>query len=194
MDQLSLPCLPPNSLMDASCNPILYFSEDESSVKHIMLALHELDSQESGNPYACTRLADALLHIIYEKLHTLNQSRLSVRSTHESLIQEITAYLEQHLMESVTLKELGEKFHMSYYYLSHIYKTQTGLSPMKYVMHRKIGESQNLLMNTSMLIGEISETLGFSDNCHFNVTFKKYVGMTPSQYRQYFQNKAGTSG
>ena len=54
-------------------------------------------------------------------------------------------------------------------------------------MYRKIGESQNLLMNTELPIGTISDRMGFLDNCHFSTTFKKYIGLTPTQYRQHFQ-------
>lgn len=60
-------------------------------------------------------------------------------------------------------------------------------SQLKYVMYRKIGESQNLLMNTELPIGTISDRMGFLDNCHFSTTFKKYIGLTPTQYRQHFQ-------
>ena len=90
-------------------------------------------------------------------------------------------------MESLQLPELGERFHISHYYLSRLFKAETGLSPMKYVMYRKIGESQNLLMNTELPIGTISDRMGFLDNCHFSTTFKKYIGLTPTQYRQHFQ-------
>lgn len=99
----------------------------------------------------------------------------------------MTHYLDQHFMESLQLPELGERFHISHYYLSRLFKEETGLSPMKYVTYRKIGESQNLLMNTELPIGTISDRMGFLDNCHFNTTFKKYIGLTPTQYRQHFQ-------
>ena len=59
-------------------------------------------------------------------------------------------YLDEHYMEPIQLQSLGERFHISQFYLSHIFKAETGLSPMKYVMHRRIGQSQNLLMNTDM--------------------------------------------
>ena len=59
---------------------------------------------------------------------------------------------------------------------------------MKYVAQLKIGEAQKLLMNTDKSIGSISEELGFNDNSHFNVMFKKYTGLSPTEYRQYFKN------
>lgn len=91
------------------------------------------------------------------------------------------------VVRGLHLPELGERFHISHYYPSRLFKAETGLSPMKYVMYRKIGESQNLLMNTELPIGTISDRMGFLDNCHFSTTFKKYIGLTPTQYRQHFQ-------
>ena len=90
----------------------------------------------------------------------------------EEFLQNVTLYLDEHYHEPISLKELAERFHISQYYLAHIFKDEIGLSPMKYVLYRRIGESQNLLMNTAMPVGEISDRLGFSDNCHFSTTFK----------------------
>ena len=109
----------------------------------------------------------------------------------EEFIQNIMQYLDTHYIEPLQLHELGTRFHISPFYLAHIFKAETGISMMKYVMCRKIGESQNLLMNTSLPIGIISERLGFNDHCHFSTTFKKYIGITPTQYRQHFRNSSG---
>ncbi len=88
----------------------------------------------------------------------------------------VIKYLETYYKEAITLSDLGNKFHVSHYYLSHIFKEQTGYSPMKYVAQLKIGEAQKLLMNTDKSIGSISEELGFNDNSHFNVMFKNIPG------------------
>jgi transcriptional regulator GlxA family with amidase domain len=71
--------------------------------------------------------------------------------------------------------------------LSHIFKEQTGYSPIKYASQLKIGEAQSLLMNTDRSVGSISEELGFGDNCHFNVMFKKYTNLSPTEYRRHFR-------
>lgn len=187
MQGVSLPGMLPNALTKPVWNPVLYFAEDRETVEHILLALSELYARQSSSAEICGLLANALMGIVYEKLCRRQQTNAVTERNNEEFIHSIMQYLDEHYMEPIQLQDLGERFHISHFYLSHIFKAETGLSPMKYVMHRKIGQSQNLLMNTDMPIGAISDTMGFNDNCHFSTTFKKYVGLTPSQYRQHFR-------
>lgn len=186
MQGLSLPGMLPDTLTKPSWNPVLYFSDDREAVEHILLALYDLHTRSTGNQAACGLLANALLNLAYGKLRRRQQSNAVTEKNNEEFIQSVMQYLDEHFMEPIQLQDLSICFHINQFYLSHLFKAETGLSPMKYVMYRKIGQSQNLLMNTSLPIGAISETLGFHDNCHFSTTFKKYVGLTPTQYRQHF--------
>lgn len=108
-----------------------------------------------------------------EKLRRRQQPNALTRRNNEAFIGSVTDFLDRHFMELLTLQELGERFHISPYYLSHLFKDETSLSPMKYVIYRKIGESQRLLMNTKLSIGAVGERLGFGDNCHFSMNCKK---------------------
>lgn len=187
LQNLCLVGLPENTLSRPAWNPVLYFSEDREAVEHILLALFVLHTHPE-NRETCSRLANALLALVYSRLRKRQQPNGVTDKNTEEFIQSIMQYLDEHYMEPISLPDLGARFHISHHYLSHIFKDETGLSPMKYVMYRKIGESQNLLMNTDLPVGAISDRLGFSDNCHFSAMFKKYIGITPSQYRQHFQS------
>lgn len=187
MKDLSVFDLPPNTLTRPTSNPTLFFSDDRDAIEHILLALYQLHTAAADNHAVCNQLANAVLGLVFQKLCSRQQIHASSERTNEEFLQNILQYMDEHFMEQIQLSDLEERFHINQFYLSHIFKAETGLSPMKYMMYRRIGQSQNLLMNTSMLIGEISEALGFHDNCHFSATFKKYVGLTPSQYRQHFR-------
>lgn len=184
---LALAGLPQNTLSPSNRNPVIFFSENRAAIEHILLALHQLNTLPDADQYVCKMLSDALLNLVAAKLYKRQQPNALLHKNSEEFIQTITQYLDEHFMEPLCLPELGARFHISHYYLSRIFKAETGLSPMKYVIYRKIGESQNLLMNTDLPIGTISEQLGFNDNCYFSSIFKKYIGLTPSQYRQHFQ-------
>ncbi len=189
LKNLQVPGLPPNTLCDPSQYPVLLFPQEEKDAERILLTLHSLHTQPEGHNSICNLLANALLNLVYFKLSKRQQTVSTQLKGNQDFIQSITEYLDEHFREPLTLTELGKRFHMSHYYFVRIYKKETGVSPMKYVLHRRIGEAQNLLMNTDMSIGEISDTLGFGDNSHFSSMFKKYVGVTPTQYRDHFQAK-----
>lgn len=196
LKDIFIPDLPPNTLMDTLRSPVLFFTTYKTYIESLLMAIHEFNFQAPAYKNTCELLSNALLNIVYTRLNeqymqniiTNNDDNIGNKKNEES-IKKIIEYINVHFRESLTLEELGDIFNMSHYYLSHVFKTETGLSPMKYIIYRKIGEAQNLLMNTNMLIGEICESTGFNDSCHFNSMFKKYVGVTPSQYRQQFRKK-----
>lgn len=190
MNNLQIPGLLSNTLMKKNCNPVFNFTINKASVEHIYLALHLLNKQKTKNLVACDLLANALLNIVYEQVISRESSYNPVNRKTEEMIQQITEYLDEHYMEKVSLQEIAEKFHLNYYYLVHIFKSKMGMSPMKYITNRRIGESQNLMMNSALSITQIGEKLGFTDCCHFSSLFKKYIGITPSEYRKHFINES----
>lgn len=185
--ELQLPLLPPNTLTAPADNPVLLLTNNKQAVEYILLAIHTLNIQSPQNTHLCEMLGNTLLAIVYEEF----LSRKATTNVHEQkteeLIRNITEYLDEHFMEDVSLQDLGDRFHMSHYYLARIFKKETGVSPIKYVTYRKIGEVQNLLMNSAIPIGKIGEMSGFGGHCHLDAVFKKYIGVTPSQYRKHFQ-------
>lgn len=188
LKDLYLPEFPPNTLSKPFDTPVYFFTEDRAEVEHILLALYAQHAHSTEAYTVCNLLANALLNIIYAKIVSRQKTGALAQKNDEEFIQSIIQFLDEHYQEPISLQELGKEFHISPSYLSHIFKTEIGLPPIKYLMNRKIGESQNLLMNTSLPISDISDSLGFNDSGHFSRTFKKYIGITPSEYRQYFRN------
>lgn len=185
---LNLPSLPPNTLSSISSNPVYFFSEDRAVFEHTLLALYEISTQPAGSQEVCNLLANALLNMVYAKIHKRQMPDQLIHKNNEEFIQNMTQFLEENYAEPLSLEELGKTFHISPSYLSHIFKTEIGLPPMKYLLYLKIGEAQNLLMNTSLPISVIGDQLGFSDTAHFSRMFKKYIGVTPTEYRQNFRS------
>ncbi|MGN1007875.1 MAG: AraC family transcriptional regulator [Butyricicoccus sp.] len=93
-------------------------------------------------------------------------------------------YIDAHYMEPLTLQAIGETLHASPYYLSHVFKKKTGYAPMQYLLRRRIGEAQTLLLMTDLPVARIAEMVGYETQSYFNLQFTKYVGMPPGRYRQ----------
>ena len=107
----------------------------------------------------------------------------------DELISQLKDYISEHFAEHLTLEKISEQFFISKSSLSHIFKKETGLSPIQYIIQRRIGEAQSLLVETSLQIQEIEFRLGFNDSAHFSKMFKKYVGVTPKEYRKHFSER-----
>ena len=88
------------------------------------------------------------------------------------------------ISENISLKSIAEAVNANQYYLSHIFKMEMGMSPIRYVTRRRIGEAQNLLINTNLNITEIALNVGYTNSNYFQNVFRKAVGLTPGNYRK----------
>ena len=71
-------------------------------------------------------------------------------STHSgnAFAQRIKDYIDKHFADEFSLQQMADALHVSPYYLAHICKEVTGYSPLQYVLRRRIGEAQTLLITT----------------------------------------------
>ncbi|MCI8879742.1 MAG: AraC family transcriptional regulator [Clostridiaceae bacterium] len=96
----------------------------------------------------------------------------------------IRKYLDEHYMDAVDLSYAAEALNMSMHYMSHVFKRVFGYSPMNYLLRRRIGEAQTLLITTDLSITEIGERVGYETTSYFSTQFTKQVGMSPKKYRK----------
>lgn len=99
-------------------------------------------------------------------------------------MKRITAYLQDHYSEPITLNDIAKKFNFSYYYLSSYFSAHSDEGFSEYLNRVRIEKSLELLRNKSIPISEISALVGYSDHSYFCKVFKKFTGHTPSEYRK----------
>ncbi|UZQ86439.1 AraC family transcriptional regulator [Thermoclostridium stercorarium] len=105
-------------------------------------------------------------------------------NTPASKIYSITAYIHNHYNEDLSLSVLANKFFLSKYYLSHLFKEVTGFSLTDYIQMTRIRNAQQLLLFTDKKITDIATQCGFSSFSQFNRAFNKYCKTSPSNYRK----------
>lgn len=93
-------------------------------------------------------------------------------------------YVELHLEEPITLKEIAESLGYTEYYLSKKFKAETGISLKNFIRDKRIERAKFLLKNTSLTMQEISVRLQFSSQSYFTETFRKVTGVIPTEYRE----------
>lgn len=188
LSQVMIPGLPENCLMDSRYKPVLAMGNAAGHMGCLMRTMHELFTENMYKKDVCQHLAQAVYLLVKERLEQYKDGGREVEDQKkEFLVRQITDYIDRHYTEPLTLKELSDRFYISPSSISHIYKRETGVSPMQYVIHRRIGEAQTLLMDTHIPIHMIEERLGFGSSCHFSAMFKKYVGISPKEFRSHFK-------
>ncbi|HTG57611.1 MAG TPA: AraC family transcriptional regulator [Niabella sp.] len=102
----------------------------------------------------------------------------------KSKIDIVVEYMQEHIMETVVLKELASLIHMSSSHFSAMFKNKTGHSPLEYFNHLKIQKACQYLEFTDMPVKELCYTLGWEDPFYFSRLFSKYMGESPLHYRK----------
>lgn len=98
------------------------------------------------------------------------------------LIDEITAYLENHLEDKITLSQTAHRFLVSKSTISHLFSQKLGISFYRWVTQRRLIAAKNLIQEGKAM-EDIFEQVGFGDYTTFYKAFKKEYGISPSQYR-----------
>ena len=100
----------------------------------------------------------------------------------------VKRYIDLHFKESLTLDQLAEDAHMNKYYLSHAFKREYGVSPINYMITKRIEESKYLLAETDLSMSQIAQLLGFSSLSYFSQVFRRTQSVSPMEYRQNTKN------
>ena len=115
-------------------------------------------------------------------LETLNNDVQNEKYNHHPF-NDLLDYLSTNYNESVTLDSLEKKFKIDKYKLLKKFKKNIGITPLEYQTAIRIENSKQLFYNDIPLV-EIALETGFYDQSHFTHSFKKYVGVTPGNYKK----------
>ena len=95
----------------------------------------------------------------------------------------ISQYIEIHYMENMYLDYIAEVMETSPKYFSSYFKKTFGVNYVEYVNKVRLSHARELLKDTNLTIAEIGEKIGYLNASTFTTTFKKYLGVSPSVYR-----------
>ena len=148
--------------------------------------LREMELKQPGYEDICQAFMEILI------IRLMRSTGLSVPSEPQNSVGNhqcaaVRRYIDHHFKESLTLDQLAEEAHMNKFYLSHAFKREYGVSPINYMISRRLEESKYLLAETDLSLSQIAQLLGFSSLSYFSQVFHRTQEITPMEYRQ--QNK-----
>lgn len=100
------------------------------------------------------------------------------------LVREACGYMDGRYTQTCTLGEVAEHVHVSPNYLHALFRREMGMTPLEYVMQKRIGRAKRLIMAGEMTLLEIALGTGFCSQSHFNRVFRERTGETPAAYRR----------
>jgi AraC family transcriptional regulator len=103
-------------------------------------------------------------------------------------LRAIDRFVEDNLEEPLSLDQLAQHAGMSRYYFLRCFKAATGISPLQYVIAKRVERARDMLSNGSESIAEIAYASGFSSQSHLNWAFKRHFGVTPGAFKREHRN------
>ena len=146
-----------------------------------LVSFHEMEQKQTKEEvcqYAESIFSDLGKYIEADK----------TKSGHRT-ISELLTYIEAHYNEDIGLNELADMVKMSTAYLSVLFKSEVGMSYVKFLTKLRIDKAKGLLKK-GYKVYEVSEMVGYNNYRYFTDIFKKYTGETPKNYQNhvYHQN------
>jgi two-component system, response regulator YesN len=106
----------------------------------------------------------------------------SSKSPH--LIEDVISYIDRNYHQDLSLKNISNEFFLNSAYLGRIFKTATGESFNDYINMKRISEAKKLYAGSNMKINKILDKVGYKNPEYFYRLFKKYEGITFSEYSE----------
>jgi len=162
---------------------IMNFTKDKDLILDCFNKLiNEIENKEFNYEIVCKSVLTLFItHIIRS-----TTSLLFVEESQEKLNLEcikIKNYIDSHYSQNITLDYLSDLSYMNKFHLVHTFTKEIGISPINYVINKRIQEAKNLLATTNYSIRDISSIVGFSNSSYFSQMFKRLSGITPKNYR-----------
>ncbi|MBC7961290.1 MAG: helix-turn-helix transcriptional regulator [Vallitaleaceae bacterium] len=122
----------------------------------------------------------SLINRFFQKKERLSPSN----SQNFARIEIALEHIHHNYARDLSLKELADLVHVSLPYFSSLFKSTTGTNLTHYINKIRIHKSLDLLRNHDLKIIHIAFECGFNSTTSFNNAFKKFMGMTPSEFRE----------
>ena len=105
------------------------------------------------------------------------------KSMYSPSVLSIIQYLEEHYCEEVSLDSISQAVHLNKTYISTAFKRETGENVSDCLQRLRVQRAEQLLEKSAMSIREIAQYVKIDDPAYFAKVFRKYKGMTPTDYR-----------
>lgn len=173
--------LDPSSVYDFVIHIFINIYSTLSTLNPILKKYLDDNSQVYENLFknaSMKQIKSWLLRVISKSIDIIKAEEESM----SPIINKIVKYLQENYTEDINLKSVASKFNINPVYLGRLFKNETGELFNIYLNRVRIEKAKELLLTSNLKANEISRLVGYSNINYFYTLFKKYTGVSSSDY------------
>ena len=145
-----------------------------------VLSYNQMLTQELRNFRTTDEISERMNTALYYYCESVSRYFDTTTST---VVKTAIKYINDHYKENIKLTDIANHVHLNPSYFSQLFKNETKVNFIDYVIQLRIEEAKILLTNNSASVLDIAVAVGFSCDSYFCRMFKKRTGITPQKYR-----------
>jgi len=154
------------------------FNEKGLQIWETMYQSLEMGYSTENITYSNMCLYHLIATFLYPGKHANDKKQES-----KDLINDTVLYMRENINHVLTVEDMAKHSNRSASHFSTLFRKATGMSPLDYFIHLKLQKACLLLFNTNKKVKEVAADLGYQDPYYFSRLFKKYMEVSPEQYR-----------
>ncbi len=158
---------------------LIHLSHDSEFIS-IMNRLEERFRSKSPGDLLGRLSAFIDLLLLINQYHREQDNPMPIKDMQK--IAPILEYINNNLGDQISIDQLAKKFYISKYYLSRLFKRNTGFTLYEYLINKRILLAKDLI-SQGVPLGEVSERVGFTNYSNFYRAFKSLTGISPREYK-----------
>jgi AraC family transcriptional regulator len=146
----------------------------------------EIGNSDPGSRQYAEALSLVLMHeLIRSERTTAGATRLLRGGLPAWQQKRVAEFIQEHLAEEISLTALAELVDLSLYHFARAFKQSFGAPPHRYHMARRMDRARSLLQRPALSVTQIGIQIGFRETSSFTRAFRKFTGLTPTEYRRH---------
>ena len=193
LTDLHLDGMPPNCLPFPADSPVVHTSGDlRLKISKLCVSMEAEKAQNRcGRYYMMKAYAIQLLLLLLREREQEQTPKASAAGQYtfetvnrKEIVEKIIDYFEDHYADKISLDQIAGNMYLSPFYISRIFKAETGNTPIHYLIEIRMEKAMEFLRKEAGLsIQEAAARVGYDDAYHFSKLFKKKFGISPSAAR-----------
>ena len=146
------------------------------------LSLHEQIMTAADRTIPSPRIISTLLYAFILAVHEAISQKGAEK--YNCSITESVRYIDSNYSTDISLERLAAISGVSLQHFCRVFRSKLGMRPMEYLARTRVAHAKILLGETDGRISDIAKSVGFDDQNYFGITFRKYEGISPTEYRK----------